>query len=427
MKRLLVLSGLFWLSAACSSAPMHHDGYDPKFAVLPVQPEPNVRLLQPGERVPAGEPRLYWTEDHRDVNVGPQGQQVELAMNLNYVHEWEETVMVRDTRWESQLVWEAGMCSDWDCSQTGGGGSSPLWDAFYSAPRNQKAKALAEAIKGVGEPTAAKLIAANVFHSKPRSWEAFKNAIKSAARAGHIGDDIVYQVTVKYADANLVALGYTQSSCRPYSYACQTLVEKLVQVPYMRPDVQLRRTVRETHPRMVQLIVRDPKLQAFEQDRVRVTVGRDPGNVRVQVDGYTRYNQQMSLQGDVARVELVGADRIRVGLPPSAVVRAGYQLRGNAPIFTLAVDPRYIPAPGTNDQLVLKYRVRTCKTILGICGKKTETAEVMQPITGPETNVEIKDVKGLKSVVIFSVARKNSDWYSDEFTAERETDDARQK
>lgn len=394
---------------------------------MPTIPEPSARLLQPGERVPAGEPRLFWTEDYRDINVGPQGGQAELAITLNYIHEWEEPIMVPATRWENQIAVETGTCSDWDCSQAGGGGSSPLWDAFYSARGPNKARALAEAVKGVGVPTAEKLIQANVFLRKPRSWEAFKEAVKSAERAGHIDGNIVYQVTVKYANENLVALGYTQTSCRPYSYACPVWVEKLVPIQYMRPDVETRRTVRETYPRMVQLTVREPKLQAFEQDRIRVIVGREPNNVRVQVDGYTRYNQQMSLQGDIARVELVGTDRIRVGLPNSSITRATYQLRSNKPMFTLAVDPKYIPPAGTADQLVLKYRVRTCKTTFGICGKKTESAEILHPVTGPETNIEIQNVKGLKSVVIFSIARKNSSWYSDDFTADRETDDVKQK
>lgn len=427
VNRLLLALPAFFALAACSSTPTQHGGYQAGVAVSVPAPEQHDYLINPGDRTPAGEPRLYWAEESRDINIGPQGGAADFAMTINRIQQWTEQEAFIDYRFVTRLVWEAGTCQDWDCSQAGGGGSSPLWDAFYSAPRERKPKALADAIKGVGEPTALKLIAAGTFQRKPRSWEAFKEAIRSAERAGHISRDITYQVTVKYADDNLVNLGYTQASCRRHTYACDVLVERFVQEQFTNYRPVTRTRIVESFPRRFQVVVRDPKLQSFEQDTIRITAGREPNNVTITADRHMRYSQQMSIQGDLARIELVGTDRIRRAVPNSSVVRNSYQLRGNVPTFTVAVDPRFIPAAGGNDQLVVKYRVGSCKTILSICGKKTESAEMVQPITGSETNIVINNVKGLKSWVKFSVARKNSPWYSDDFTAEVETDDVRQK
>ncbi|MCM2280558.1 MAG: hypothetical protein NDI61_01780 [Bdellovibrionaceae bacterium] len=426
MKHLIWLAAL-GLVTGCSSTPTQPDGYHAGLTVYTPVPEGNVTPLRPGDRTPAGTPRLFWAEQSKDIAVGPAGGVTHFGMTIERVQQWEEQEAYTDTRWVTKTFWEPGVCSDWDCSQSQGGGSSPLWDAFYSATRDRKAKALADAIQGVGMASAEKLIAANVFHRKPRSWEAFKDAIRSAERAGYINKDIVYQVTVKYANENLVNLGYTQTSCRPYTYSCELLVEKSVQETFTNYRTVTRSSVVESFPRRFEVVVRDPKLQPFEQDLIRVTAGREPSDVRVSADSYTRYSQQMSVQSDVTRVELVGQERIKVGLPNAAVTRSSYQLRGNTPVFTVAVDPKYIPQAAGNDQLVIHYRVRSCKTTLGICGRKTDSEQMVHPVTGTETNIEIKNVKGLKSWVIFSLSRKNSPWYNDSPLAERETDDVKQK
>lgn len=426
MKRWFIVTALLALSA-CSSSPTRPDGYHAGVAVHEPAPDTHNYRLQPGDRAPAGVPRLFWAEQSRDISVGPAGGAVQFPLTIERIQQWEEQEPFLDTRYVTRVFWEPGTCSDWDCSKSQGRGSSPLWDAFYSAPRERKAKALADAIMGVGEPTAQKLIAAGVFHSKPRSWESFKDTLRAAERAGHIKKDIVYQVTVKYANENLVNLGYSQTSCRPYTYACDILVERVVAEQFTNYRTVTRSNIVETYSRRFEVNIRDPKLQSFEQDRVRVTAGREPNDVRVSVDGYTRYDQKMAVQGDVARLELVGVERIKTALPNAVVSRASYQLRGNTPIFTVAVDPKYIPQAGGNDQLVLKYRVRSCKTILGICGRKTDSTEMLQPISGAETNIEIKNVKGLKSWVVYSMVRLNSPWYNDSPLAERETDDVKQK
>jgi hypothetical protein len=102
-------------------------------------------------------------------------------------------------RWIEERVWE---CDD----ETSGDGSQGDWKGFFNVPKNQKAQALASAIKGVGLSTAQKLVDDNSFSSKPRSWSAFARVINDADDRYKTG--FSYDVVVKYKKENMTDLGY---------------------------------------------------------------------------------------------------------------------------------------------------------------------------------------------------------------------------
>ncbi len=375
-------------------------------------------------------PRVFWVPQTKTISVDSQGGSFPFEVTVSRVQEWEETEYFQDRRYVSRPVMERGTCEGWDCSSTAGTGKSALWDSFYGARKEQKTQRLADAIKGVGEATAEKLIAANVFSSKPRSWDAFASAIRQAERSGVIGSDITYQVLVKYRAENLVNLGYSAGSCKVVTYSCDVWVDRYVWEEFTNSRQVTRRNIIDTVRRSVEVVVRDPVLQNFERDVVTVAVGNELNDVSATVEGHTIYQQSLSHMPDRTQLQMLGIDRIKGDLPEAALGNARYQMSGSSPLFTFQVDAKYIPQlQNADDQLVLRYVIRTCKpNFLGFCvGRWTDSEPQFFPIASSESSLRIPVEKGLKTALLYSVSRKNSKWYNDNFLRDRETDDFKVK
>ncbi len=375
-------------------------------------------------------PRVFWVPQTKTITVDMQGGVFPFEVTVPRVQEWEETEYFQDRRYVSRPTMERGVCDGWDCSTTAGTGKSALWDSFYGARREQKAQRLAEAIKGVGEATAEKLIAAGSFNSKPRSWDAFSSTLRQAERSGIVGGDITYQVLVKYRTENLVNLGYSAGSCKVVTYPCDVWVDRFVWEEFTNSRQVTRRNTIETIRRNVEVVVRDPILQNFERDTVTVMIGNEINDVRATVDGHTVYQQSLAQLSDRTQLQLLGIDRLKTGLPETVLGNARYQMSGASPMFTVQVDAKYIPRQeNADDQLILRYVIRTCKpNFLGFCvGAWTDSEPKFFPITSSESSLTIPVAKGLKTALLYSVSRKNSKWYNDNFLRDRETDDFKVK
>lgn len=101
---------------------------------------------------------------------------------------------------------------EWECDDPVGGDGKGDWKGYYNVPQSQKAKALADAIKGIGTSRANTIVDANInaFIPRPRSWNAFRNEISRIESRLKL-DGLYYEVTVKYAKDNIRNLGYASS------------------------------------------------------------------------------------------------------------------------------------------------------------------------------------------------------------------------
>ena len=71
----------------------------------------------------------------------------------------------------------------------------------------------------MGKASAEALVAGGYFNSKPKSWDAFKSVIKSAAQAGAISEQVQTLVLSNYRNENMASLGYS-GGCTSTPYAC---------------------------------------------------------------------------------------------------------------------------------------------------------------------------------------------------------------
>jgi hypothetical protein len=79
------------------------------------------------------------------------------------------------------------------------------WNRAFSwrTSRREKARLIASSVRGIGEPTAVKVLDAGYLFSKPYSWTAFKNEMRRASQDRRAGVPDVYSNTVeKYGSDN---------------------------------------------------------------------------------------------------------------------------------------------------------------------------------------------------------------------------------
>jgi hypothetical protein len=88
-----------------------------------------------------------------------------------------------------------------------GDGSKGDWAGYFEAPKEKKAAALAKAIKGIGPPTAQRIVNdGRFFKSKPKSWKAFKEEIFKIQNELKIA--VISNVLDQNGSENMKNLGY---------------------------------------------------------------------------------------------------------------------------------------------------------------------------------------------------------------------------
>jgi hypothetical protein len=372
--------------------------------------------------VRASEPTVAWERQTQSVTVTPDlsGVTQNFQIEIPQVMRWQERVETIVN--ENRLVEVEGWCDGLDCPDSGNG-KSPAWDRYFSAPGNAKTRALADAIKGVGEVSAEKLIRGGFFHSKPRSWKAFVAEIDRAVSGGAIDSRVRYEVVVRYRSENVENLGYAAGACRPYSYRCMKWENRLVPVP--RVSFEDRHRVLQTHMRSFNLTVNNSRLQHFESEKVEVTAGLETDDVSVQAGPFNLYQRSISHNGNVTDVVLTGIKRNFVAIPKGVVLGA-FVVKQGGPNLSLAVDAKYIPAPGTTDRLLLRYVVEGCKlSFTGYCtfSKYKAVDQGEAQVTQPTSLIALKVPANHKVRVRYAVARLGSSWYDGTYSEEQVTPD----
>lgn len=372
----------------------------------------------------AAEPKIEVVRKTQTVAVSGAeagGKQAAFALEIPRVMRWTELVWVNETILQEQDVIGWGTCEDYSCSDSGEG-QSELWNKFYSAPKDKKPKALSEAIRGVGESTAEKLVAAQFFSKKPRSWGEFGREIDRAVNMGIIDKGIRSKVLSVYAQDNIRNLGYQAAQCTKTSYPCETVTgTRLVPVQVAKQVEREFEKVLESRTRQFVMTITNAQLQSFENETIEITAGMDDGDVSVSAGPFTNYQFSFATENGVTKILLNGVARNLVSLPSGAVSGGRLVKKDGKVILSVSADSQYIPSTG-EDKLVVKYVAQTCNVGWFGCKKfqDYETADAQTvAITDSNAEITINGVGAGKRVwVTYSFARQNSKLYNGEYSRE---------
>lgn len=385
-------------------------------------PEPSVTYLQQGDRTPASAPTIYWKKDIRSIEVNAGGGVYPIAFNVQKVMEWKEQQPYSDFEYQKRPYADPGVCEEYRCSGKVQG-QSAQWDAFFKATTSaQKAKALADALQGIGEVSSQSLIKGGYFRHGITSWDNLVAEIDRAKDAKVITGSVAHAVKVRYKTENIASLGYQVNSCQKNTYSCIEYGERLEKVPVTKFREVTQQRVIEQMTRNFQLIVEGPILQNFEKDVININVGNEIADVTVSYNNVkTVYKTEVDVKDGV--IKLTGVDRIKSNLPNS-VLRGGdlyYKKGGTEAELTLTVEPSFIPVndeKNRNDQLAMTYVVKRCKqNWFGFCkGDFVSEPAKFYNVTQSNFTIRIPIAVDERIQVDYMFGRVNSLYYNDKGT-----------
>ena len=307
-----------------------------------------------------------------------------------------------------------GTCYETTCQ--GGAGKSPLWDAFYSARKEEKPSRLAEAIKGVGQASADPLVAGGYFNSKPKSWDAFKSVINSAASNGAITQQVKTLILSNYRNENMANLGYN-GGCSSTPYACEEVhviqegyyVQKTCDNPIEQPI--------ESKVMSFDFNVENSVLLPSENENLELSVSAEPSETSMREAYYNKYSIAADLTGpNHILVRLTGAGRKQVALPKGGLQAVTLTGTGATTAdLQVSVSPDILPV-AQGEQLLIKYEVQSCKIGLLPCLVWDKKETFTTPATGAITKIQVSSPlvgkKGLKMQVDVEVYKQNSIYHT---------------
>lgn len=311
----------------------------------------------------------------------------------------------------------SGTCYDVSCQ--GGAGKSELWNAFFSAKKEEKPSRLAQAIKGVGKASAESLVAGGYFNSKPKSWDAFKSVINQAAANGAITQQVKTLVLSNYRNENMANLGYN-GGCTSTPYTCEEV--NIIQAGYYVPktcDAPVEQVI-DTKPVSYQFNVQNAVLLPTEQESLVFNLTALPSEATLNPSVYNKYSfQAQQVSDNQIVVNVQGVARNQVSLPSNAIQSVALiPVSGNSATLQVTVLPSVLPA-NNQEQLVISYEVKSCKMGFLPCGivswdeKKTFTST----ITGAVTSINVASTipnakKGIKIDASVKIYKQNSIYHN---------------
>lgn len=374
-----------------------------------------------GDREPAG--TLKWEGDSTAVRIQPGGGSYDVTVSPRQVESYQEAYNYTC----DMYTWGNTTCYDYECKS--GAGSSDLWNAFYKAKKNDKAKALANAITGVGVSTAQKIVDAGTFGSKPRSWKEFQDSIGDVYKAGVITADQYREILGTYADQNRANLGYASEGCVPVSYSC--VKYGLFSVTNGCTGYQTKERTVSVNTLNIQVNVQDPKIQSFETDSLTVSATQDYSTVQISQGDKSQY---MMLDKNVGNngmaMSLKGVSRNMIDLPSSALQGVAFNdATGQSLSAIVTVDPKYIGQG--EDKLMIELQLTYCQPpsnwgfFRGDCQGKDATAKttlekIYRTISQAQSTIAIPQniPKGTRIWVSYAIHRENSPWYNNKAVAQ---------
>lgn len=242
--------------------------------------------------------------------------------------------------------------------------TNPNWSGFFNVKKSEKPAALADAIKGVGIPTAEKLIANGYFSSKPRSWTSFKAEIKRASNDSAIGyPELDNRVNGQYGRENEMALyGKPATTKIENGFTWEKRITIVYeQVPHQVPTIEYRdvKVVDSSYAqaRDVKLSVSGVKLLSHESESV--TLAYDTRKVNVNATSNAHFfaivkNEQDNFGNQVVELK---AERKQVAPANTIKIVKGYRSGGRVKLQVQDTLVEQDDSIGQTQLVVETYRI----------------------------------------------------------------------
>jgi hypothetical protein len=413
MKRIVLALAVLGTVAGCATTSGQQDGA-PVVTNLDSGPMKIGQVMPfPDGRMPAqAATRTYWAEDSKSINITPSGGTANVTLNPRQIEIYQQRYNYDCDKY----TWGTVPVTDYVC--TGGTGKSDLWNAYYGAPKEQKAKKLDDALKGISK-SARNLDETQIFKTKPKSWQEFRQRMNTALRKGIINEEEYKNVFGTFGEDNRRNLGYAGETCTAQLTSME--VYGLFSVPNGCTGTREAQRQMGTKPVPVQLTVRNPQLQSFETEDITVKAGEDYESIQVLRSDKTEYVMQKSSIPNGAAIVLEGKGRFQVALPSKAFQEVSFNDGAGKNMNVLvAVDPNFL---GHNtDKLIFSVQVNHCVAETGWFGGecKGKDAQVMvkepvqyQTITQAKSSFALPTIPaGNRVWVSYSLFREGSKWYN---------------
>ena len=443
MKKFSIMLAVIALSACASS------DYQQQEAAAPAQDKsfvPRVIQFHAGERAPSSadcDDTASWQPSPvPPITVAASGGTLTQNVTIKQVQNCRQQVLVDSTCYEDVpspdgATQSVTYTSYAGCGQiSGGNGKSPLWNAYYSASADQKAMALAKAIKGVGPKSADALVQAHSFDRKPRSWDQFSQIINDAANQSPpiISRSVRTQVLGTYAADNMQALGYDDtSSCTGTQVTEQVPV--LISQGYtcQQPQTQTYQNVLSAVSQSVTMNISPTVLQPSERDQFSATLAYDGRNISVSdTDGgpYNSYTANV-VQPDPSKTVINFKWQVRnhVSLPGDILVNTPVlqAVVGGTANLTLQINLNKYPQSNPNDQVMVDYSISSCAVGgFGVCSNAWGTSRVLsRPLINGSNTISFTAPHDHKFKITYSIYRRNSLYYDSQPLGQQTTNAVR--
>jgi hypothetical protein len=433
MKKVLLCLGAVVLASCASHAPSNNVNEYSQNGATPVAPgySPGAFQLldqahdQGSNRSPADAPIVKWEPTTFNYRVTSASMSDSRDVTVNQQLSWTEHDVPYDalcSRLED-VPDALATCTDVKCS--GGSVKTEAWSKYLDSYGPEKTKALADAINGIGLPTAKALIEKGYFKRKPSSWEGFIAELRRAADAGDINKAIPYDVA-KNTNENMANLGYGAGSCQVTTRFCQGYSLALVSYSCTKYRDVAKSRVADSKVFHVSVVESGAKLLPGESDDLSFSIDENGKVVGVDASGDSNnYSVTQTQTGPTSlRINVNQASRIARQLPNSVVQREQFSLVGTQPTFLLEIDPAYLPtAVDPGSQLVMDYTVRTCEYgWTGFCGFNWDDQKIESVlIKNQRVRLNVNLPKHVKAELTYSLRRIGSQYYSARPTEVQET------
>lgn len=364
------------------------------------------------------EQEVYWQKNTVQLNVSSQGSGAfESNMVFNQIL---KTTTYEDCSYYTEPTYyvTTGTCYEMECSGSSSG-QSKYWNDFYSAKKEQKAAKLADAIKGVGEGTAGKLVTSGIFNSKPKSWGEFKNSINKAVQQNIITEDQKRMILSTYREDNMSNLGYSSNSCKSTPYACQEVIVTSPSVYIPKTCTYVDEQVVNSKAVLYKINVTNSELLPGEVEKLSLTLSGNQNEIYLSPAYYNKYQTSLTkYNGQSAEVVIQGIGRNQVDMPRDFLKQV--VITGDYKNADLEVTVSQQALPLSNDEtLNIRYKVKTCKIgFLGSCGigwdqEQTYIGTITKEYTRFKAPIlQPNEKKGIKMIVEAEIFKSGSKYYN---------------
>lgn len=357
----------------------------------------------------AGQPVLRAIPKTIELKLGAQDndqlKEIEADIRINQIY--------------TEYVKKQTTCSEVVCKDIDSDGSKGDWKNYFNVSKSLKPRALADAIKGIGETTAERIIDLGFFSKKPRSWYAFSNEILNAQRAlndagynYNFSDNVLGQ----YGYENAINLGYyVENACTTRKYDCYTYV------PVEREEFYKYVPVR------AKVIAHNMTLQSFESEKFYITLNHIAGEADIRVDGYNRYAapEIIRTKANETSIELTATERIKRELPSEAV-KATLARDSQGFALNVSIPAQYFTTEDAGAKNIIKYEVCKEHSFWKTCDKVVRAARATPLKNSLSQTIrldkpEIAYESGKKYFVRWSITRSGSKFYADKYNTQPTT------